>query len=321
VENGLAIMEIPRQNQPMGRGTPPLAAILLSAWALVAQTAPPLSFEAASVKPAPDRGAGSLRGGPGTNSPGQITGVVTLKTLILWAYELKPYQLNGPSWMDSERYEVIAKVPGGSTKRQADAMLRTLLEQRFHIAVHRETREAALLDLVVGKNGPKVKDAETGQGAASDAGESDTDRALPQLQKGSDGLPELAPGARLQRSYLVMISGTDGVRIKRFARGETMQQLAEDLSMYLNRPVFDRTNLPGRYDFTLDWAMETAGGGIPRVGPPPDEIDSHAAPIGVSDSTTIFEAVQSQLGLKLEQKKGPVETLIVDHADRVPTGN
>jgi uncharacterized protein (TIGR03435 family) len=131
----------------------------------------------------------------------------------------------------------------------------------------------------------------------------------------------LAPGARLQRSYVVMIAGTDGVRIKMWARHETMSHLADKLSGYLSRPVYDRTGLGGQYDFTLDWAIESTGGVVPRVGPPPDEIDSHSAPIGANDSTNIFAAVQSQLGLKLEQTKGPVEILVVDRADKIPTGN
>jgi len=297
----------------MGLGRSALAALVFCGFA-AAQPQP--SFEAASVKPAPGRGASALRGGPGTRAPGQLAGVATMKTLVLQAYELKPYQLNGPSWMDSERYEVIARIPPGSSKPQVAAMLRALLEERFHLAVHRETKELPLLELVVGKNGPKLKDADPDVDSAGDS-----QPTPPQLSKGADGLPELAPGVKLQRSYLVMVSGTDGVRIKRFARGETLQHLAEDLSTYLNRPVLDRTNLPGRYDFTLDWAMESAGGNAPRIGPPPDEIESYSAPIGVGDSTTIFAAVQSELGLKLEPKKGPVEILLVDRADRVPTGN
>jgi uncharacterized protein (TIGR03435 family) len=66
--------------------------------------------------------------------------------------------------------------------------------------------------------------------------------------------------------------------------------------------------------------METAGGAL-RAGPPPDMIDSFSGPIGANDSTTIFAALQSQLGLRLDQKKGPVEVLIVEGADKVPTGN
>ena len=294
----------------------------LACCALFAQNEPPLAFEAASVKPespSTGRGPGPLRGGPGTNSPGQLTGVANLKTLVERAYQMKAYQINAPSWMESARYEIAAKIPAGSTKEQASAMLRTLLADRFHLAGHRETRELPILELVVGKGGPKLNksdaDANTVEPSPGEIIES------PKLQKGADGLLELAPGAKLPRSYLVMVAGSDGVRIKLWARREPMSRLADDLSSYLSRPVFDRTGLDGQYDFTLDWAMDTAGGGIPRVGPPPDEIDSHPGPIGVGDSTNIFAAVQSQLGLKLEQKKGPVEVLVIDRADKIPSGN
>jgi uncharacterized protein (TIGR03435 family) len=291
------------------------SSIALLAAGLFAQTPP--AFEAASVKPASTQ-SNALRGGPGTNSPGQLTGVATLKALIERAYEMKPYQIGAPGWMDSARYEIAAKIPQSATKQQTDAMLRTLLTERFHLAAHRETKEMPILELVIAKNGPKLRDSATDQTPAAEA---ETPIDTPKFTAGGDGLPELAPGTKLPRSYRVMVAGSDGVRIKLWARQEAIAKLVEDLSSYLNRPVFDRTGLQGHYDFTLDWAMDTAGGGIPRVGPPPDMIDSFSGPIGANDSTTIFAALQSQLGLRLDQRKGPVHVLIVDGADKVPVGN
>lgn len=289
------------------------SSIALLAAGLLAQTP---AFEAASVKPASAQSR-ALRGGPGTNSPGQLTGAATLKALIERAYEMKPYQIGGPGWMDSARYEIAAKIPQSATRQQADAMLRTLLTERFHLAAHRETKEMPILELVVAKNGPKLRDSATDQ---TPAAETETPIDTPKFTTGGDGLPELAPGTKLPRSYRAMIAGSDGARIKLWARQETIAKLAEDLSSYLNRPVFDRTGLPGHYDFTLDWAMDTAGGN-PRSGPPPDMIDSFPGAIGANESTTIFAALQAQLGLRLDQKKGSVEVLIVDGADKVPAGN
>jgi uncharacterized protein (TIGR03435 family) len=277
----------------------------------------PAAFEAASVKPASAQST-ALHGGPGTNFPGQLTGVATLRALIERAYEMKPYQISAPGWMDSARYEIAAKIPQSATKQQADAMLRTLLTERFHLAAHRETKEMPILELVIAKNGPKLRDAATDQTPALQA---ETPIVTPKFTTGGDGLPELAAGTKLPRSYRAMIAGSDGVRIKLWAREETTAKLGEDLSSYLNRPVFDRTGLEGHYDFTLDWAMDTAGGGIPRAGPPPDMIDSFSGPIGANESTTIFAALQSQIGLRLDQKRGSVQVLIVDGADKVPAGN
>ena len=289
--------------------------IPLFAAVLFAQSPP--AFEAASVKPASTQSV-RLHGGPGTSSPGQLTGVATLKALIERAYEMKPYQVSAPGWMDSARYEIAAKIPPHATRQQADAMLRTLLTERFHLAAHRETREMPILQLAIAKNGSKLKESTADPMPAAEA---ETPVDTPKFITGGDGLPELAPGAKLSRSYLAMIAGSDGVRVKLWAHQETIAKLVEDLSSYLNRSVSDRTGLAGRYDFTLDWAMDTAGGGIPRTGPPPDMIDSFSGPIGVNESTTIFAALQSQLGLRLDQKKGPVEILIVDSADKVPAGN
>jgi uncharacterized protein (TIGR03435 family) len=288
--------------------------IALFAIGLSAQT--PAAFEAASVKPALTQ-AKALHGGPGTNSPGQLTGAASLKALIERAYEMKPYQIGAPGWMDSARYEIAAKIPQSATREQTDAMLRTLLTERFHLAAHRETKELPVLELVIAKNGPKLRASANDQTPAAEA---DTPLRTPKFTAGADGLPELAPGTKLPHSYRAMIAGSDGVRIKLWARHETIAKLVDDLSSYLNRPVFDRTGLQGQYDFTLDWAMDTTGG-IPRAGPPPDMIDSFSGPIGANESTTIFAALQSHLGLRLDQKKGPVEVLIVDGADKVPVGN
>ncbi len=289
--------------------------VALIAARLFAQT--PLTFEAASVKVATAQSM-PLRGGPGTSSPGRITGAATLKALIARAYELKPYQISAPGWMESARYEISATIPQAATKQQADAMLRTLLAQRFHLAAHRETKEMPVLQLVIARNGPKLQPSAAEPPPAGDAA---TSIETPKFSNGADGLPELAPGTRLHRSYLAMVAGSDGVRAKLWAHQETLAKLTDDLSGFLNLPVLDRTGLTARYDFTLDWAMDSAGGSIPRTGPPPDMIDSFSGPIGASESTNIFAALQAQLGLRLDRTKGPVEVLIVDSAARIPVEN
>src|SRR5579863_9583054 len=128
------------------------AILPLMACAAFAQT----GFEAASVKRTADRWS-PLRGGPGTSSPGQLSGVATLKVLVMRAYGLKDYQVSGPAWMDSERYEIAAKIPAGATRSQVSLMLQGLLADRFGLAIHRETRELPIFALLVGKNGPKLR--------------------------------------------------------------------------------------------------------------------------------------------------------------------
>ena len=276
------------------------------------------SFEAASVKPAEQgrRGLGPLRGGPGTSDPGQLSGVASLKTLLMRAYRLKAYQITGPGWMDSERYEIVAKTPAGASGPQVSLMLQELLAERFGLIVHRETKELPLYALTIAKGGPKLKTP----APDGPAGEEGTIFS-PKLTQGADGLPEMASGQTIPRSYEVVTGGSDGLLYKRWARRETTEQLADYLSARLGQPVLDRTGLTDQFDFTLSWGMENGGAGVPRTGPPPDEIDMHSGPVLTDSGMTIFAALRAQLGLKLEARRGPVEILVVDKAERVPKGN
>jgi uncharacterized protein (TIGR03435 family) len=296
-----------------------LAALLLSAGTVLPQEeVARFSFEVASVKPAEEGrgGLGPLRGGPGTSSPGQLSGTVSLMALLMRAYGLKDYQVSGPAWMESQRYDIAAKIPAGATRTQVSLMLRMLLEARFGLVTHREARETAVSALVVGKGGPKLK-------ASAPKTEEDVDtlRVSPKFTKGADGFPDIAGGESLPRSYEMVIGGSDGLMYKLWARRETMEQLADRLSAQLSRPVVDETGLKETYDFALTWTLENGGAGVPRTGAPLDEIDMHNGPILSEPGPTIFAALQTQLGLRMEQRRGPMEMLIVDKAERIPTGN
>ncbi len=125
-----------------------------------------LTFEAASVKPAaapvPD-GRGRIMiagpsGGPGTKDPGRIRyPFMNLKQLLTTAYDVKAYQISGPAWLDSERYDITATMAPGTTKEQFQVMLQNLLAERFKVAIHRETKELPMYSLVVAKSGSKLK--------------------------------------------------------------------------------------------------------------------------------------------------------------------
>ena len=286
-----------------------LALVVLWSCAAAAQTGP--SFEAASVKPAQKgRGSGSLSGGPGTNSPGQLTGTSTLKALVMRAYELKGYQVAGPAWMETERYDIAAKIPAGAGKKQVSVMLQSLLSERFGLVAHRETKILPIYALVVARNGPKVKKSPADQS---------TGTAPPKLTRGADGYPEIAPGVEVPRSYEVVVGGSDGILYKLWARRETMQQLADRLSSQLSRPVIDRTELTSQYDFALAWTMDS--GVVPRTEPPPDEIEMQSTPVLSGPGLSIFTAIKSQLGLRLEQRKAPLEMLVIDRVEKVPAAN
>ena len=126
-----------------------------------------------------------MRGGPGSPDPGQITySNVSLKQVLTNAYGIKSYQISGPKWLDSERFDIVAKIAMGSTKEQFQMMLQNLLAERFKLAVHHETKELPIYALVVGKGGPKLKEtvddsAATQGGAAGPGGPSGLRAASP----------------------------------------------------------------------------------------------------------------------------------------------
>ena len=107
---------------------------------------------------------------------------------------------------------------------------------------------------------------------------------------------------------------------KLISQGQTMQELADRLSSLLTKPVVNQTNLTGKYDFTLTFSME----GMPNMMPPPPPPGGGEAGRKMPEVDAplpLFGAVQAQLGLKLDSKKGPVDLVVVDHAEKVPTEN
>jgi uncharacterized protein (TIGR03435 family) len=251
------------------RLTGPILAILTTC-RLMAQNVPP-EFDVASVKPnqandghtSVDRNGGVLR-----------MGNVTLKYCITFAYSVTDSQVSGPGWIDSEKYDIVAKEPFGASTGQQPLMLRALLADRFKLAFHRETKELSVYGLVIAKNGPKIKnDPPGGTG---------------------DGSRSSSPG------HLT-------------STGTTMAQLATFLAgprAALGRPVVDKTGLNGVFSFTLDWTPDSLGGETGGMS----QKEAKQAP-------ALLTAVQEQLGLRLEVQKAPVEILIVDRAEKVPTAN
>src|SRR4051794_38092776 len=124
-----------------------------------------LTFEVASVKPAPpptpdSRGRIMMMGpsgGPGSKDPGRVRYPFTnLRSLLTIAYDVKSFQISGPSTLDTERFVITATMPSNTTKEQFQVMLQNLLAERFKLTLHRESRELPMYSLTVAKNGPKL---------------------------------------------------------------------------------------------------------------------------------------------------------------------
>jgi uncharacterized protein (TIGR03435 family) len=297
------------------------------------------TFDAASIKPAAMptmAGRGMTRmagpsGGPGTNDPGRVHyPFINLKTLLMNAYDVKGFQISGPAWLDSERFDIQATMPPETTKEQFRIMLQNLLAERFGTKVHHETKELPMYSLVVGKGGPKMKEAAA---APQEAPKNDGEPApsLPpspppgQLKFNADGFPNL-PSLNGGRGGIFQIMMPNRARL--IAQHQTMHDLATRLSDMLSRPVADMTELTAKYDFTLTYSPEGMNSGM-MIGPaglppPPGGGGGGRVPIDAPEAETpptIFAAVQAELGLKLEPKKGPVDLVVVDHMEKVPTEN
>ena len=252
---------------------------------LFSQTTANLEFEVASVRlavPQPNgRVLTGVRGGPGTSDPGQIIYDFPLKALLSSAYGVKRYQVNGPAWLDTEIYEVIAKIPPDTTGEQAKVMLQNLLADRFNLKLHRETREFPLYEITVAKGGPKLKLSGS---------------PLPSNNKDKDGY-SLIPNF----TGLAMLPSNGKIRIG--ANAQPLSTLALVLTDRLGGPVVDKTGLTATYNFTLEFASP------------------NAAPDAPGDAPELATAMQEQLGLRLEKTKGPLEMIVVDKGDKVPTEN
>jgi uncharacterized protein (TIGR03435 family) len=284
-----------------------LRTAFVMSWAALACTvghAQP-TFDAVSVKaaPPPDGRGGrrvAMAGGPGTPTPGRINFEnVGLGALISKAYDVKYYQVSGPDWLtgpDAPRFNIIASVPPGTTVEQFRLMLQKLLADRFKLKLHKETKELAIYSLGIAKNGPKLKKAAPDPPPdANDATDGPPSAGGGKIAKDAEGYPVLRPG-------MTMAMAGDRARI---ANQEYMQWLVDMLAGQTGRPVVDATGLTGKYDFALYW--------IPR---PPD-----TPPLEDPAGPDLFAALQQQMGLKLEPKKGPVEVLVVEHAEKIPIAN
>jgi uncharacterized protein (TIGR03435 family) len=282
-----------------------------------AQPAEKPEFEVASIKPSPPPDGRGMRvssnGGPGTKDPGLFTCENnSLSNLVGMAYNVAYYQLSGPDWLNNTRFDITARVPEGATKEQFSLMLQNLLADRFKLVVHQETRDLQKYELVVAKNGPKFKEAAEEAPKTDQTG--DRPRASGRFTLGKDGFPVLPPG--MQGS--VHMNG----RARMYQPRMTMEALAGLVSGQVAKPVTDATGLKGKYEISLYWA--SANGASPQPPPPPPPGGGPAPPAAISDvdsGPTIFQAIQDQLGLRLESKKGPVDFLVVDHMEKMPTEN
>ncbi|MGA2574710.1 MAG: M56 and DUF3738 domain-containing protein [Bryobacteraceae bacterium] len=264
-----------------------------------ADSKPRPTFDVASIKP-DHGGTGLFRI---SVEPGRfVADNATVKFLLVEAYHVKESQISGaPGWLDSEHYDVEAKLGDSSNDvqrklnsdeqgAQVRLMLQSLLADRFKLTLHHESKELPIYALLVAKSGPKLHESAA---APDDAGPPGP----------------LAPDGPQPR-HSIRMSGRGDLSVS----AENLDMFADLLSHQFGRLVVNQTGLKGSYDFTLKWTPDEGQGqkmALPGGGPPRD-----ATPPPDASGPTIFTALQEQLGLKLESQKGPVDMLVIDHVER-----
>jgi len=237
-----------------------LLLLLIAFFWAVAQDEP-LAFEVASIKPSASVDG---RSHDVVNDGGIVLTNVNLRQCIEAAYGIQDPELIGPDWLETARFDIQAKPPAVHPKEYLQPMLKTLLQERFKLTTHRETRTIPAYALVIGKGGLKIKEVGPGEGNTNSSG-----------------------------------SRFSGTKV-------TIKRLSQFLSRMLDRPVIDKTGTQAVFDIDLHFAWEAPNAKAPKQS---------------SNDPSIFTALEEQLGLKLQSEKLPVEVVVVDHIDRVPSGN
>ena len=250
------------------------------------------AFDVATIKPiAPDGRPTHGWVGLRNHSDGMEAAYLNLPELLCYAYGYIlrfDGQVTGlPAWAVNQKYDIVAKMSAADIstfqklnndeqEQWRETMLQLLLTERFHLTLHRGTKQSPVYAMVVAKGGIKMKDAAT-------------DSALPQLGKGEDGKP---------------LSTLRWLKDTTLMQAYSMKSLANLLSMpaaQVGRPVLDKTGLTSTYNFTLDWSIYSAS--------------AAASNSPTNDATSIFTAL-GEIGLKLQPATASVETIAIDHVER-----
>jgi uncharacterized protein (TIGR03435 family) len=228
------------------------------------QVTPQFQFDVVSIKPSQFVPAGdSNPESIDISQGGRLTmRNIRLSSCLKWAYGVQDSQIAGPDWIGMERYDIVALAPGPATEEDLKLMLRSLLADRFKLALHHASKEIGIYGLVVSKNGPKFRESK---------------------EDGKGNITRTAVGVTAEKI--------------------SMPEFANLLSGQLATPVIDMTELKGRFDLAFDLRQYVANATTP-----------------VSISSLIVEAMEEQLGLKLQSTKSSLEVLIIDHIER-PSAN
>jgi uncharacterized protein (TIGR03435 family) len=311
--------------------------LAVAAGVVLAQVPPaaPVAFEVAVIRAAPPAmelikqlQSGKAKVGMTVDGSRVDIGFVSLADLVGMAYNVKPYQLQGPDWMSKQRFDIQAKIPEGVSKDKVPDMLQALLADRFKMTMHKDKKDQPIYALIVGKNGPKLTEAVA-----------EPDKTLPDSANSVNGGTEMGQfkvtrggqnGVTVQSGTTRASAGPNGARLE--TSSITIPALANALSNFVDRPVIDMTGLTGEYQVALDLSLEDlmlttqrAQQQFAQLGLPPLPVQQLPG-VNPGEASTpgggssVFTAVD-KLGLKLDARKAPVEVIVIDHLEKTPTEN
>jgi uncharacterized protein (TIGR03435 family) len=291
----------PTSRAVSGPGTLATTILLaVTAIAVFGQPAARPKFEVAAIKPSLERRFISIR-----PLPGRLTANSPVRVLMQNAYTVQPFQIiGGPDWMGSDYYEIDAKPPGEASRAQMFLMLQSLLEDRFQLKIHRETKELPVYQLTTSRGGAKLASPKEGSCVPPVTGLVTDLRPGGRVQPPNPGQPPAAPCGAVN----VMLAPA-GARM--MGGNVAMAEFTRVLSTALGRTVIDKTGFTAHFDVQLNFVPDETTAALPS--PPPG-----AQPDG--NNPSILVALQEQLGLRLESAKGPVDVIVVDGVER-PTEN
>ncbi|HLK63039.1 MAG TPA: TIGR03435 family protein [Bryobacteraceae bacterium] len=248
------------------------AALVAFVTAAGAQVVP--AFEVASVKASPSANRGGEGGARQSIefTPATLTmRNVDLRSCIRWAYDLREFQIVAPGWLATEHFDILAKASNSVELQQLRLMLQNLLERDFQLAVHHEAKQLPVYALRTTGRGAKLQPSKT------------------------TGTATMRPmGGALEFRNVSMADLADRLPSRPFG---------------FDRPVIDRTELSGAFDFTMKLAQNDA------------ELKSSLEQRESSQDTSLFTGALRDLGLRLQPEKGPVDILVVDHVEKTPVEN
>jgi uncharacterized protein (TIGR03435 family) len=283
--------------------------LIFGAAAAFAQDAPRPEFEVATIRPSAQTLQEGVTAGVRIDGAQMRAALLTMKDYIGMAYRVKVYQVSGPDWISSDRFDISATLPAGVPTTQIPDMMQRLLEDRFQIKIHREKKDFPVYVLEVAKGGLKMQES------APDPDPANADAKAPINITGGGNAQGISVNLGRGSSYTFSNNKFEAKRL-------TMAAVVATLERFTDRPMIDMTDLKGSYDFALEVTPEdnrtmmihaaVAAG----VSLPPEALRL----LDGASIASLFDALQ-KVGLKLDARKAPLDLLVIDEARKTPTDN